>query len=99
MVTFIATDATSLSATCQVSIVVQVVHPQIIPSSISYSGGTFSGSFQTQNGVNYRVEYKDNLNAPSWTQLAIINGDGTVKSFSDPGPLPVMRFYQITPIP
>ncbi len=60
-----------------------------------YNGATFSASFATANGVTYIVEYKDALNAGSWTFLTTITGDGTVKTFTDMGPLPANRFYQI----
>jgi uncharacterized repeat protein (TIGR01451 family) len=69
--------------------------PTIIPGSVSYSGGTFSASFGTVNGGSYTVQYKDDLNTAMWTTLTVITGDGTVKTFSDPGPLPPTRFYQI----
>ncbi len=58
-----------------------------------YAAGTFSASFQTQNGVSYRVQYKDDLNAATWTDHSTIAGDGTVKSFSDTAG--ANRFYQI----
>jgi hypothetical protein len=61
------------------------------------SGGTFSAGFQTANGVNYRIEYKDDLNNLTWSLLTTISGDGTVKTFTDPGPLPPMRYYRIVP--
>jgi len=99
VVTFTATDAGGSNSTCQITITVVVVRPQIIGGSISFGGGTFSGSFQTANGVNYNVEYKNDLNAVSWTLLTTIVGDGTIKPFTDPGPLPPMRYYRITPQP
>ena len=77
-----------------------VVQPQIIAGSLSFGGGSFSGSFQTVNGVTYAVEYKNDLSDLSWTLLTTIVGDGTVKTFTDPGPLPGdHRFYQIRPVP
>lgn len=62
-------------------------------SNIAYSAGSFSSSFQTQNGVAYRVQYKDDLNAPDWTDLTTISGDGSVKSFSDASS--GGRFYRV----
>lgn len=64
-------------------------------TGLTYTSGSFSGSFQTQSGFNYRVQYKDDLNAASWQTLTTIPGDGTVKSFSDPGPAGTQRFYQV----
>ena len=62
-----------------------------------YNAGVFSASFQTQNGVNYTVQYKDDLNATMWSSLPVVPGDGTVKSFSDPGPVSTTgsRFYRL----
>ncbi len=99
VVTFTATDAGGSNSTCQITITVVVVKPQIIASSLSFGGTSFSGSFQTANGVNYAVEYKNDLSAPTWTLLTTIVGDGTVKTFTDPGPLPPVRFYQVRPTP
>jgi hypothetical protein len=66
-------------------------------TNFSYSGGQFSASFQTQNGVTYTVQYKDNLNSSPWTDLTTVGGDGTVKTFTDPGPVSSTgnRFYRI----
>jgi len=101
VITFTATDNTGSNATCQAEIVVQISRPQFISGSASYSGGTFTALFQTANGVNYRVEYADNLNppAPTWNLLMTIAGDGTVKQVSDAGPLPNQRYYRIVPQP
>jgi hypothetical protein len=64
-------------------------------TGLSYTAGTFSGSFQTQAGFNYVVRYKDDLNAASWQVLTTIPGDGTVKSFTDAGPAGTQRFYSL----
>jgi hypothetical protein len=56
---------------------------------------TFTASFNTVAGVDYQVRYKDTIDALTWTTLTVISGDGTVKSFTDNGPLPPTRFYQI----
>jgi uncharacterized repeat protein (TIGR01451 family) len=64
--------------------------------SFSYSNGSgFSAAIQTQNGITYALQYKNNLNTNAWTTLSTFNGDGTVKTFSDPNPGVPMRFYQI----
>ena len=64
-------------------------------TGLTYAAGSFTASFQTQNGVTYTVQYKDNLNAASWSTLTTVSGDGTVKSFTDPGPAGPQRFYQV----
>jgi hypothetical protein len=69
--------------------------PALVNSS--FTAGVFSASFQTQNGFNYLVEYKDTLDAASWSPLPpAISGDGTSKTFSDPGPANTQRFYRVT---
>jgi hypothetical protein len=45
--------------------------------------------------VTYTVQYKDDLNAPSWTTLTTVTGDGAVQSFTDPGPAQPQRFYNV----
>ena len=71
--------------------------PSITAGSATYNpaAGTFSASLRTANGVTYVVEYKNDLNTVAWTTLTTIVGDGTVKTFTDPGPLPSMRYYQV----
>ena len=64
-------------------------------ANFGFSGGAFVGAIQTQSGATYTVQYKDDLNTPGWSILTTINGDGTVKTFSDPTPSPLQRFYQI----
>jgi len=65
-------------------------------TSLAYTAGSFSGSFLSQNGFNYVVQYKDELNASTWQTLTTIPGDGTVKSFTDPSPAGTQRFYQVS---
>lgn len=63
--------------------------------NLTYLSGSFSGSIQTANGVTYEVQYKDDLNASMWNTLTTISGDGTLKTFTDPGPATGARFYQV----
>lgn len=60
-----------------------------------YAGTTFSAQFESVAGVTYEVQYKNSLTDPSWTPLTTVVGDGTVQTFTDPGPLPATRFYQL----
>jgi hypothetical protein len=61
----------------------------------SLSSGNIVLSFPTQNGFNYQVQYKNNLNDPNWTSMgSLIPGNGAVQSASDllgAGP----RFYRV----
>ena len=63
--------------------------------NFGFTGDTFGGAIQTQNGATYTVQFKDDLNAATWSTLTTIIGDGTVKTFSDPGPTVGQRFYRI----
>jgi len=102
VVTFTVTDVTGSNAVCQASIIIRVDEPSFIPGTAVFTQptGPFSAQFQTVNGVNYRIEYTDSLNAPiTWNLLTTVVGDGTVKTISDPGPLPPMRYYRIVPTP
>jgi uncharacterized repeat protein (TIGR01451 family) len=72
--------------------------PVVLVSSLVYSGadgGSFAGSFQTVAGITYAVDYKNTLDDATWTELTTIPGDGSVKPFTDRGPLPPTRFYRI----
>jgi fibronectin type 3 domain-containing protein len=61
-----------------------------------YAGGTFSASFQSQNGISYDIQYKNDLGASQWTTLTTLAGNGAVLSFTDPGPVSPtrMRVYR-----
>ena len=61
--------------------------------SAAKSGGNVIISFPTQAGVVYRVFYRDNLTAGSWTLLTTVLGDGAVKSVNDPSTA-TRRFYK-----
>jgi hypothetical protein len=65
-----------------------------ITLSAARSGSNVNISFPTQAGVAYRVFYRNDLNAGSWTVLTTVLGDGTVKSVSDPSTA-AKRFYKV----
>lgn len=52
--------------------------------------------FATQRGASYRVFYRTNLTAGSWSLLTTVLGDGTVKSVTDPAIGANQRFYKVT---
>ena len=60
-----------------------VVRPTV--NGLAYDAGTgvFSGSFATEEGVSYQVQFKDRLDDPQWQLLTTIPGDGSPKSFTD----------------
>lgn len=80
----------------------QIIQVAAQPTIINplYVSGTFSGSFQTQNGFNYRVVYKDDLTAATWNLLTTIPGNGGAQPFFDtPTPPSSQRFYRIEILP
>jgi hypothetical protein len=65
---------------------------------INNGGGTISLSFPTIQGKNYKVQYKDDLNAPTWTDLAPgLTASGSTANVSDNIGTNHQRFYRIFP--
>jgi len=70
---------------------------QISGISADSVGQTTTISFTTTNGVNYQLQYTTDLSG-GWTPVPgvpVINGDGTVQSFTDPNAIDPARFYRI----
>jgi hypothetical protein len=57
-------------------------------------GNNIFVSFPTQNGANYRVFYRTDLNAGIWVLLTSVLGNGSVKTVTDPL-TPTRRFYKV----
>ena len=66
-----------------------------ITLSAARSGGNLVLSFPTQNGVNYRVFYRNDLTTGNWSLLTSVLGNGAIKSVSDPTTASA-RFYKVT---
>jgi hypothetical protein len=61
----------------------------------AHVGANINISFQTTTGFNYQVQFKNNLTDATWTSLgALVVGDGTIKSASDPAS-GSSRFYRV----
>jgi hypothetical protein len=61
----------------------------------SRSGGNIVISFATQAGLNYQVEYKDNLTDTNWLPLgSALVGNGSVQSATD-SIVGSKRFYRV----
>ena len=58
------------------------------------SQGQFLFSFQSETGVNYTVEYKQNLYDPAWTRLRDYAGAGGLIEVTDTT-ADAMRFYRV----
>ena len=89
-----AVDSSPLNNTSS-SVVRVVSRPQLSAPSYNGGAGTFSLSIATEDGVAYRVQYKNELSDATWQTLQIINGNGSVQPVTDPGPLPPTRFYRV----
>jgi hypothetical protein len=72
-----------------------LVSPTITPGSMSKVGNTVTFTLDTQPGVTYIVEYKDDLNAVNWTVLTTITGDGAVHTVADSTATSPQRYYRI----
>jgi hypothetical protein len=69
-----------------------------LPATIlnpSHGGSAFSFSFVSQNGFNHVVEYKDSLDAGTWTTLTNFPGDGLEKVITDNNLNGSARFYRV----
>lgn len=86
----------SLSAT-QTFVVTIYLPPKLI--SVSQSGGELTFSWQAPAGLSYQLEYKDDLNALSWTPIGgVLVGNGGSLSFSHPLS-PQRRFFRLRILP
>jgi len=103
LVTIRVTDngSPALSASHSFRVIVQPAptqQPQINTSA--FVQGRFVVAWSTQNGVKYRIQYKDGLGAGTWQILADATGNGRAMSFSDPNPSTKnCRFYRIAVLP
>ena len=64
---------------------------------ITHGAGNVSLSFPTITGKSYQVQYKDNLNAPTWTNLGpgFTAGPGNATTINDNIGANPHRFYRI----
>jgi hypothetical protein len=93
-VTLTATDASGNSGECTFTVTVTHADAPTL-TVISYSGGTFSFSFPSQNNCVYLIQYKDTVTASEWTTLQSVTGDGAVKTVEDTTAPASSRFYQV----
>lgn len=57
--------------------------------------GNFLFSFETQPGQIYLAQYADSLGSPSWQNLLVIGGDGSIKTATNSAANTDLRFYRI----
>ena len=58
-------------------------------------GGQFRCSFQTQNGVNYTVQFTDSLLPAGWQTLTNLTGNGSSANIADGAQDLFERFYRV----
>jgi hypothetical protein len=66
-------------------------------TNLSYTAGPpaqFSFQFASESGCTYLVEYKDNLEATSWTLLTTLPGTSGLLTVPDSGDK-TNRFYRV----
>ena len=80
--------ATSVVATLRV-----LVSPVIGQAVLSGSG--FEVSFPSVNALTYFLEFKDRLDAPTWTPLGSAPGTGSMLTLMDASPAVPVRFYRV----
>jgi hypothetical protein len=66
----------------------------ITPTVIS-SNANLNLVFASQTGFTYVIEYKTNLNSPTWTSLLTTNGTGNPVLIQEPTTNGLSRFYRI----
>jgi len=92
-VTVTARDASGNPATCTFNVVVAHANAPTL-TDISYSAGTFRFSFVSQDHCIYLIQYKETVDAASWTTLKTVSGDGLVQLVED-ATGGSSRFYQV----
>jgi hypothetical protein len=85
----VANLAGSISSDAQLAIALP-------PITLTVSGTNFSVSLTSETGLNYTLQYTDDLAAPNWTSiLPSTPGTGGIIHLSDPSPSPTARFYRV----
>lgn len=87
-------DGTPPLSDTQTFTVTVYLPPQL--KSAGISGNQFTISWQTIAGQNYQIEYKDDLNDPSWTPIGNpISGTGGLVTVTNSLTSPTQRFFRI----
>jgi len=73
---------------------VEVRLSQPVLLDAAFEGGEFQFTVHTKTGFNYVIEYKNDLNDPTWTPLTTIPGNGEPQVVTDPSPATQMRYYR-----
>ncbi|PWU08968.1 MAG: hypothetical protein C5B50_28640, partial [Verrucomicrobia bacterium] len=68
--------------------------PPTVLVSPTLNGAQFSVSLQSQLGLSYTLQYKNDIMDPTWTSLGITSGNGQTLILVDPSIQP-HRFYRV----
>ena len=69
--------------------------PVNVIRNISYSETEVRFDLDTQEGLDYVVEYSDTLKPDDWTMLTAVSGSGEMEIIIDPDPNKDRRFYRV----
>jgi hypothetical protein len=70
--------------------------PPVFGQASVQPGGPVVLTFSTSPGHSYRVDFKDDLDNPTWTPLnAVVFATGQQLAVTDSGPFPAQRYYRI----
>ena len=64
-------------------------------TNVQTGNGVFSAQVPTVRGKNHYLQYRDAPDSGWWMPGLPVPGDGTVKTFTDPGATGARRFYRI----
>jgi alpha-tubulin suppressor-like RCC1 family protein len=68
---------------------------RLVPSDLSWEGGSFRLSLKTRIGRVYRLEYRDSLGDGKWSSLPLVAGTGRVRTLGDDTAHGSQRFYRV----
>jgi hypothetical protein len=66
-----------------------------VVTGFTFAGTSFSFAFASETGYTYEVQYKDSLNAVSWSVLQSVPGTGGSIPVTDSPVSSAARFYRV----
>lgn len=73
----------------------QPMEPEIDPFIAGAGTASATLTWSAQNGINYQVQYKTNVNQPGWLVLGNVAATGTTASFTDNTGPHSERYYRV----
>jgi hypothetical protein len=64
-------------------------------ASVTHAEGVTQVKLNSVPGLNYVLEYKDQLDNPAWTPLGSVPGNGAILTLLDPAATAATRFYRV----